>query len=169
MSSMAYDELTELAGEYGLTLTFEFMPQTYPDRTKLSDMGLKWLVTVLHRGNPVLATTYTQGVAHCRSYRKSMSVGHTISEHDYAVIRNECRTQPKSGQPDEPLTALWCIASDCLTVMNCGSFEEWARELGYDTDSRKAEGIYKEIVTQYLSLKRAIGDEEIETLAAVEL
>lgn len=167
MSSMAYDELTEIAGEYGLTLTFEFMPQKFPEGTKLTDMGMKWLVTVVYHGTAVLATDYTQGVAHCRSYRPTMSMGVTV--HDYGLIRQECATQPRSGQPDEPLTALWCIASDCQTVMGCGSFEEWARELGYDTDSRKAEAIYDECVRNYLTLKRYIGDEGIETLAAVEL
>jgi hypothetical protein len=166
--TQAYDELTEIAGEYGLTLTFEFMPQVFPEDTKSTDMSMKWLVTVRHRGNPLLATTYTQGVAHCPSY-SGVKWGRGLTVAQLANLRRDCASPQPKGGPKEPLTALWCIASDCLTVMNCGSFEEWARELGYDTDSRKAEGIYKEIVTQYLSLKRAIGDEEIETLAAVEL
>lgn len=45
----------------------------------------------------------------------------------------------------EPTAAevLSCLADDAAGFENARSFEEWAEEYGYDTDSRKAERIYK--------------------------
>jgi len=166
--TQAYDELTEIAGEYGLTLTFEFIPQTFPAGTASKDLGMKWLVTVMHKGKALLATDYTQGVAHCPSYPKGMW-GRRLTQHEYDNILRDCASPQPKGGPKEPLTALWCIARDCQGVMQTGTFEDWADEFGFDTDSRKAEATYNECVRQNLKLKQAIGDEGIETLANVEL
>lgn len=45
----------------------------------------------------------------------------------------------------EPSAAdvLSCLISDATLVMSASNFEEWARNLGYDPDSRKAETAYK--------------------------
>src|SRR3990167_8432953 len=45
----------------------------------------------------------------------------------------------------EPTAAdlLDCLASDASTIDNARGFEEFCSELGYDTDSRKAERIFK--------------------------
>jgi hypothetical protein len=51
---------------------------------------------------------------------------------------------------------------DCLLSDASGadqSFENWCRDLGYDTDSRKAEKIYKQVVKQTLRLKNLLGDD----------
>jgi hypothetical protein len=165
--SESYAELEKVAGELGLTLIFEFQPQVFPDGTGIGDMGMKWKVTVMHLGKGLVATTYTQGVAHCPSYPK----GHRLTVADYENIRRDCATARLpygSGNPKEPLDALWSIARDCQSVMQNGSFEEWAREFGYDEDSRKAEAIYNECVKHYLAIKRSIGDEGIDRIANVE-
>lgn len=39
---------------------------------------------------------------------------------------------------------LSCLVSDSMSIQNARSFEEWCGEFGYDTDSRKAERIYKQ-------------------------
>lgn len=36
-----------------------------------------------------------------------------------------------------------CLASDSSSIENARSFEEWASDFGYDTDSRKAERTFK--------------------------
>lgn len=51
------------------------------------------------------------------------------------------------GLPDTPPTALEvleCLVSDARSYRDARSFEEWAGDLGYDTDSRAAEKTYKE-------------------------
>lgn len=165
--SEAYNELQAAADELGLTLEFQFQPQIFFDGTPPEKMNMKWLATIMHKSKAVLATLYTQGVAHCPSYPRGKFGRLTVSEYDN--LRRDCANPPRKGAPRQPLDALWCIATDCQSVMNCGSFEEWAGEFGYDTDSRQAEKTYNECVSNYMALKRAIGDDGIERLAAVEL
>ncbi len=67
----------------------------------------------------------------------------------------------------EPPTAsdvLDCLASDACGYDNASSFEEWAREYGYDADSRKAEKIFRTVKRQAEQLKRVLGSEAYETL-----
>jgi len=165
--SEAYKQLEQLAADLGLTLTFEFVPQQFPEGTELKNMGLQWIVNVRKGDRLVLRTTYSQGVAHCPSYPKGKY--RFLSVADYEAIRRDCATQPREGQPKEPLEALWSIAGDCRGVSQCSGFEDWATEYGYDPDSRKAEGIYRECHKQWTSLRYHIGDAGVEALANVEL
>jgi hypothetical protein len=57
-----------------------------------------------------------------------------------------------------------CLASDSVGVENAGSFEEWAREYGYDTDSRKAEAIFNTCKIQSTKLRALLGNDAYETL-----
>jgi hypothetical protein len=57
-----------------------------------------------------------------------------------------------------------CLASDAAGYDNAQSFEDWAGELGYDTDSRKAERTYKAIAKQAESLKRVLSEELYKAL-----
>jgi hypothetical protein len=41
-----------------------------------------------------------------------------------------------------------CLASDAAGYENAQSFEDWASEYGYDTDSRKAEKTFKTVQKQ---------------------
>jgi hypothetical protein len=52
-----------------------------------------------------------------------------------------------------------CLASDVSSVVCARHFEEWARDLGYDTDSRRAEAIYKSCLEITRKLKRIFVDE----------
>lgn len=50
-----------------------------------------------------------------------------------------------------------CLASDAADADNARSFESWCSEYGYDTDSRKAERIYKVCVEQAERLRNLLG------------
>ena len=64
------------------------------------------------------------------------------------------------GITREPTTAdvLNCLALDTAGIENARSFEEWCGEYGYDTDSRKAEKIWKVCQRQAEKLKAFIDD-----------
>lgn len=68
---------------------------------------------------------------------------------------------------DEPDAegVLDCLLSDASGIDQ--DFESWASDLGYDTDSRKAEAIYKECQKQTEKLKRLLGD-DFETFLYAE-
>ncbi len=57
-----------------------------------------------------------------------------------------------------PLTdVLDCLADDCAGYENARCFEDFAREYGYDTDSRKAERIYRACGAQHQALESVFG------------
>ena len=68
-----------------------------------------------------------------------------------------------TGDPDAK-EVLGCLAYDSASVENAQSFEDWAAELGYDEDSRKAERIFRGCERQAEKLKTFLGDELYETL-----
>lgn len=70
------------------------------------------------------------------------------------------------GISGEPTAAdvLNCLASDSASVENARSFEDWASDLGYDPDSRKAEKIFKACETQAEKLKKFLGDDLYQEL-----
>ena len=57
-----------------------------------------------------------------------------------------------------------CLASDALSVDNARDFENFASELGYDSDSRKAEKIWKACNHQAERLRKFLGDDLYQTL-----
>ena len=52
-----------------------------------------------------------------------------------------------------------CLASNAATYENARTFDDWCSEYGYDTDSRKAERIFKAVFKQAGQLKRFLGDD----------
>ena len=71
-----------------------------------------------------------------------------------------------SAHTENPTLAdvLDCLASDAGGYENARSFDDWAAEYGYDTDSRKAEKTFRAIKRQAEQLKRTIGAEAYEEL-----
>jgi hypothetical protein len=59
----------------------------------------------------------------------------------------------------EVVDVLNCLADDSEGVSNARSFEEWAEEYGYDTDSRKAEKTYNVCVKQAARLRSFLGED----------
>lgn len=68
-----------------------------------------------------------------------------------------------SNEPDAE-SVLDCLASDAASVENARSFEDWASELGYDPDSRKAERTFNVCETQAAKLWQLLGDDAYNTL-----
>lgn len=66
----------------------------------------------------------------------------------------------------EPATdeVLACLASEAATIANAQDFEDFCSELGYDSDSRKAEKIYKACVHSAARLQTFLGSELFEQL-----
>jgi hypothetical protein len=54
----------------------------------------------------------------------------------------------------------------CLQKYDVGDFENFCSEFGYDTDSRKAEGIYKAVCKEFEAVERLFSDviEELQEI-----
>lgn len=68
-----------------------------------------------------------------------------------------------SGEPeaDEVLDSM---ASDAAGFENARDFEDWCGEYGYDTDSRKAERIFKTVERQAQALQKFLGEADYKAL-----
>jgi hypothetical protein len=72
----------------------------------------------------------------------------------------------------------WTREPDAADVLDCllsdasgadQSFEDWASDYGFDTDSRKHERTYRAIARQTAKLRRFLGDDYDRALAAERL
>jgi len=68
-----------------------------------------------------------------------------------------------NGTEPDAASVLDCLASDASSV-DQNTFETWAGDMGYDSDSRKAEKIYKACEHGARRLKKFLGEDMYETL-----
>lgn len=68
----------------------------------------------------------------------------------------------------EPTAAdvIECLASDAAGYDAARGFEDWAREYGYDPDSRRAERTYRAVARQARRLERFLEGLDLETILA---
>lgn len=69
-----------------------------------------------------------------------------------------------NGKAPKADDILDCLASDAATIENSRDFEDWAAELGYGDDSRKAERTFHVCEKQAAKLKRFLGEPAYERL-----
>lgn len=134
--------------------------------------SLNWRVTVKHKGHVLLTTDYSAGIAHCPAYKRPVKeLGHANSVMRHESIAREC----ESGRADRPFGTKGApilpdpvdvIASLLIdaSAIDHASFEDWASDLGMDTDSRKAEHSYRVCLEIALKLRAALGDDGLRAL-----
>ncbi len=71
--------------------------------------------------------------------------------------------QGHKGAKPELTEVLSCLASDASSVES-DDFEDWCSEMGYDTDSRKAERTYKACKAEAVKLEDFLGRDAFQTL-----
>lgn len=171
MTTTAKQLIEDTARELGLTMTAEFVPFSKSSSAREKSPNLNWKVRLAKGGRLILTTDYSAGCAHCPSYQQRATVDSA------AFVKQECETGKRAksdrkgvddlqwGAPIQPELAdvLHSLASDS-DVLDCGSFEEWAGNLGYDTDSRKAEAIYRACLEIALKLRNALGEDGLAKL-----
>lgn len=150
---------------HGLTATAKFVPfsQTGKKATKLFDYSLNWMIAVHKDGREVLSSPYSAGVGHCPSYPENAPRG--IRADAAEAVRRECETGRSKGKPIpcDTVSAFYCLLSDAEAI-DCGSFEEWADNLGFDPDSRSAEKTYRICLETGLKLQNSLGDTVLSAL-----
>lgn len=167
-------ERNTIIDQLGLTYTATFIPTKQP-ADKVRHPQLHWICTFT-KGQQSMTIPYREGCAHVVGYQQFHKNNYEKWLHD-AVIREACETgvvrtnwkhdlcfYRKVKQPEPTLTdVLYCLVMDS-DVLNTSGFEEWAKNLGYDTDSRKAEKTYRACLEQSLQLKSLIGQAALDTL-----
>jgi hypothetical protein len=66
--------------------------------------------------------------------------------------------------PPEMADVLDTVAAEAAVVDAAGGYEAWARELGFDPDSRHGERVYRAARRQAKQLRELLGDETYQQL-----
>lgn len=161
--------ILEVAKTYNLTMELNFIPWSKSRDAHLKDPSLNWKVTLSNKHRQ-MTIDYTMGHGHCKS---RLVPGKRTLLINWSAIKNECEDGkarraeavcPGTMHPGPKLEdVLACLAADA-TVLDYPSFEEWALDFGYDSDSRKAEKIYHDCLEQALKLRSILGEKGLSEL-----
>ena len=139
-----------------LEYSAEFVPWDGADKYPT----LNWRVT-FRTARGKMTTSFTQGIGHAPNYQHGR---HDI-DYDYylkRIARTGRNCKGKLPAPN-PADVMCCLLSDAEAI-DCACFEDWATDLGYDTDSRKVEGIYRACLSTGLRLRMLLGEEKMTAL-----
>ena len=155
-----------LCDELGLTIKSEFVPwsqsRNFEQDLPTSKKNLNWRVTLMLGEREVITTDYSAGIAHCPSYLQS---ARWTLDYD-ATIEHEVETGKRARPtgsgifngkvivPDR-IGVIWSLLMDS-DVIDYSNFEDWADSVGFDSDSRKAEAIYKACLEIGLKMRNGI-------------
>lgn len=164
----------------GVTYSAEFVPLSKSRNATEPRPSLNWRITLARKGARPIVTDYMQGIGHVPDHR---SMRQTIDVEGYEKNCAESGTYAPGGlyirnpngsngakngaraklpAPDM-LDVLHSLVLDASAI-DAGSFEDWAGEYGYDTDSRAAEAIYNQCVALGLQLRALLGAARLEQL-----
>ncbi len=171
--------------EYGLTVKSEFVPFSLSRNADEKYRTLNWRITLCHepadleppaKRRAILTCDYSAGMAHSPAHKKrAPKFGHGMTIDDDACEKYEAENGriarhwpsgilvPGKAILPDPIDVVWSLIQDA-SVIDSARFEDWAGDFGYDTDSRKAESIYRECLAHAVAIRAAIGDEGMRAL-----
>lgn len=148
------------------------MSRNYKPEPKLEDYSLNWKIKI-ERNGECLITDYSQGIGHIKGYKKprnpyvilnvkaiQAAVEHRDALHPVDGFLKINRGRKTPPPPIKDVLYSLALDSDCIDY----SFEDWAANYGYDSDSRKAESIYRECQSIANKMQRMFSADEIEFL-----
>ncbi len=175
------ERILSACNDLGLTLRTDFVPFSKSRNAANEHRSLNWRVTLERNGRDVLATDFSAGMAHCPAYKLSVRVAggaHSLMRATAIEIETETGKRARSTSLSasgfmatserihpEAADIISSLVLDA-SVLDAGGFESWADEYGYDSDSRKAEAMYRAMLDDALKLRAAIGEAGLETLRA---
>ena len=174
------DDREFILEKMGVTLTAQFVPHSHSRNKSEKEPSLNWRVTLKLRDREVLTADYTQGCGHCPAYKNPLKFpdGKRDEYRTREAIARECETGKRvrafsagaagffdGAKIDAPplVEVFGCFLSDAR-VLECGGFEGWASEYGYDTDSIKARSIYDACLEHAMKMNAAFGGKTMADL-----
>ena len=95
-------------------------------------------------------------------YKRILSKNGTIAIFS-AYSETVCKSKHQIPRPDIK-DVLYSLILDS-NVLNYPEFEEWASDCGYETDSRKAESIYRDCLKNALKMRGSLGESLLAQLS----
>jgi len=166
----------ELIEKHKITMTTRFVPFSQSRNKAEKYKSLYWLVTIQRNGRDVLTTDYSAGEGHCPAYKKPVTRAGKVDKYaqraliDFEVEKGTAAranidfsghvyAKPGGAKIEPELKdVLHSLVMDS-DVIEAGGFESWADNFGFDTDSRKAENIYKACLEIALKMLSGFGHE----------
>lgn len=167
---MAQKEIASFIDKYRVSMDTVFIP--YSKSRHATDKpawpSLNWKVTIKVDGRQVIATEYSAGSGHCPASKEEIADRwHRRKRVEYEIENGfatftECSDDWVRGDKKRPILpalsdVLYSFSMDA-TAINEASFADWASSLGYDTDSIKANEIWKTCIEIGLKLRAALGE-----------
>ncbi len=150
--------------EWGITYSAEFVPLSMSRNADKGEPSLNWKVT---NGN--FTTDYMQGIGHMPGYEARNTLEQVESRKRAAEDGRWAKRYSDFGfgriaiPSPSAADVLYCLLTDA-DVIDYASFEDWASEFGYDTDSRKAEQNYRACMDTALRMRQVLGDARMAEL-----
>lgn len=168
----------------GYTMTAEFIPfsksrnaaKATKPRPKVSELSINWRVTV-KSNRAEYVTDYQQGIGHLPEHLRGKMTYDVAEAVAVACETGKARTKTamyEGWNPDKGAVKLipptmaevfYSLTLDGGAILQ--SFEEWASDLGYDTDSISAEKTYNACKDEGQFIIRTSGTNGLEKLQAL--
>lgn len=156
---MKTSEISAELGKIGFTLAIERGPfgeveENWP--------CISWIVSLGFNGRVIIETPYSMGIGHIDLDKASLNTTAQRWSDDEASMIGAWKRNPYADFKDKHLQAqvaaklagyqkvapllsdvLHSLLSDGEAYFSGQTFEQWAGDLGYDADSRKAEAVWK--------------------------
>lgn len=166
-------ELKTFVNSLGLEYSATFVPQSASRNSAEKNRSLNWRVSIRsQRGaGTTIATDYMQGIGHIPK-DPQVTAHHKGARRDCIMIdeyERQCAETGKYGMGNHktiPAPALLEVLYGLVLDSDADeySFEAWADNLGYDTDSRKAESVYNACREIGQKLRLMLGAENLAKL-----
>jgi hypothetical protein len=159
-------ECEKILKKLGITMEFEFVPYS---KSRNKDSGypcLNWLVDVFRNGKKIMPKIdYSAGCALCPSYRPFHALDRDT------LMTMECEDGRSRGENfGEMIVPESYHVMDSI-LLDASSFEmtfdEWAEDFGFDSDSRSAEKIYRGCIATAAIVRKEFSRDEIKELIDV--
>lgn len=172
---MSSDNIKRALEQMGLTISAKFIPFSQSQRRQDKRPSLNWDVDIFQNGRLVHSLPYVKAEGHTQAYKAPVKhLGHRSCIMRDDAIREECesgmyprtyasRFYNKSPHTVDIVEVMHSVAVESA-VLDHDSFESWAVEYGYDTDSREAEKIYNSCLKTALAFRAALGSDGLEKL-----
>lgn len=165
MNATATPDLATLAEDFGLTLTAGNRRGHYDASQSWTSIRFDCILS--RNGREVWSGPYHIGVGHLKNLA-------TVERANGKLPRNAAPTKAQLIALTHQATVeslkpkltdvLHSLLSDGAAYFDGQTFEEWAADLGYDTDSRKAEAMFRECDATGRKMAQAFKPDELEAL-----
>jgi hypothetical protein len=170
MSNEIKENVLAILEANNITMRVQFVPFRVSRNKAEKYPSLNYLITIERNNKEILTTDYMQAFGHCPSYKqRATHYSNQAVEAECDTGLNHVRLTSRGLIPSkvkiEPniVDVMYSLVLDS-NVLDYPTFERWASDFGYNSDSRQDEKTYKACLDIALKLKNGLGDTVLNEL-----